>query len=84
MMRPFFQVDEQHLARLQAPLRDMLFSSTGSTPGLGRHDHEVIVSDEVAGRAQAVAVQRRADLAAIGEGNGGGAVPRLHQAAWYS
>jgi hypothetical protein len=32
MMRPFFQVDEQHLARLQAPLGTMLLFSTGSTP----------------------------------------------------
>jgi hypothetical protein len=41
--------------------------------------HEVVVSDQVAGRPQAVAVQRGTDLAAVGEGNGGGAVPRLHQ-----
>jgi hypothetical protein len=47
--------------------------------GFGRHDDEVVVGDDVARRAQAVAVQRRADLAAIGEGNGGRAVPRLHQ-----
>ncbi len=46
---------------------------------LGRHDDEVVVGDDVAGRTQAVPVQRCADLAAIGEGNGCRAVPRLHQ-----
>ena len=35
--------------------------------------------DEIARRAQAVAVERGADLAAVGEGDRGGAVPRLHQ-----
>ncbi len=34
--------------------------------------------DEIARRAQPVAVQRGADLAAVGEGDRGGAVPRLH------
>ena len=34
--------------------------------------------DEIARRAQAVAVERGADLAAVGEGDRGGAVPRLH------
>ena len=34
---------------------------------------------KIARWAQAVAVERGADLAAVGEGNGGRAVPRLHQ-----
>jgi hypothetical protein len=46
---------------------------------LGAHDDEVVVGDQVARRAQAVAVQRGADLAAVGEGDRGRAVPRLHQ-----
>ena len=44
----------------------------------GEHD-EVVVGDEIARRAQAVAVERRADLAPVGEGHRGRAVPRLHQ-----
>ena len=39
----------------------------------------VVVGDDEARRAQAVAVERGADLAAVGEGDGGRAVPRLHQ-----
>ncbi len=35
--------------------------------------------DDVAGGAQAVAVEGSADDAAVGEGDGGGAVPRLHE-----
>ena len=44
----------------------------------GEHD-EVVVGDEIARGPQAVAVERRADLAAVGEGDRGRAVPRLHQ-----
>ena len=40
---------------------------------------KVVVRDDVTGRAQAIPVQRRADLTAIGEGNSGRTVPRLHQ-----
>ena len=39
----------------------------------------VVVGDDVARRAQAVAVQGRADLAAVGEGDRRRPVPRLHQ-----
>jgi hypothetical protein len=74
-----FKVDQQHLARLQAPLLDDLFSGNRQHAGFRRHDHPVIVGDDIAGRTQAVAVERRADLAAVGEGHRGRAVPRLHQ-----
>ena len=39
----------------------------------------IVVGDDVARRAQAVAVERRADLAAVGEGDRRRPVPRLHQ-----
>ena len=47
--------------------------------GLRGHDHLVVGGDHVARRAQAVAVERGADLQAVGEGDRGRAVPRLHQ-----
>ncbi len=72
-------VDQQHLARLETPLGDDVFLFHRQHAGFGRHDDPVILGDQVARRAQTIAVQRRADLAAIGEGDGGGAVPRLHQ-----
>ena len=72
------QVDQQHLARLQAPLADDPLFRDRQHAGLRRHDHQTIVGDDVAGRAQAVAVERGADLAAVGESDRGRAVPRLH------
>ncbi|MNU94222.1 hypothetical protein D3C71_841800 [compost metagenome] len=73
-----FQVDQEHLARLQAPLLDDAVFGDRQRAGFGRQDDHVVIGDQVAGRAQAVAVQRGADLAAIGERDRGGAVPRLH------
>ena len=72
------EVDQQHLARLQAPLGDDLLLGNRQHAGFRGHHDEPVVGDEVARRAQAVAVERGADLAAVGEGHGGGAVPRLH------
>ena len=74
------KVDEQHLAGLQPPFLDDGFLGDRQHAALGGHDDQAIVGDEVARGPQAVAVERGADLAAVGEGHGGGAVPRLHQA----
>ena len=57
----------------------MLSSLHRQRAGFGRQDDAVVVGDEVARRTQAVAVERRADLLAIGKADGGRAVPRLHQ-----
>ena len=43
------------------------------------HDHVILVGDHEAGRTQTVAVERRADLAPVGEGDRRRTVPRLHQ-----
>ena len=73
------QVDQQHLAGLQPPLLNDLFLGQRQDARLGGHDDLVVVGDEVAGRTQAVTVERRADVDAVREAHGGGAVPRLHQ-----
>ena len=75
----FVEVDQQHLARLQPPLGDDVLLRDRQHAHLGRHDDAVVAGDEIARRAQAVAVERGADLAAVGEGDRGRAVPRLHQ-----
>ena len=75
----FLQVDQQHLAWLQPPLADDAFFRHGQHAGLGRHDHMIVVGHDVACGTQAVAIQRRADLAAISEGDRRRTVPRLHQ-----
>ena len=72
-------VDQQHAAGLEAPFGDDLFFGNRQHAHFRGHDHQAVLGDEIARRTQAVAVERRADLAAVGEGDGGGAVPRLHQ-----
>lgn len=79
-----FQVDQEHLAGLQAPLLDDAVFGDGQRAGLGGQDHHVVVRHQITGRAQAVAVQRGADLAAVGEGDGGGPSQGSIMAAWYS
>ena len=79
MMRPCSMIDQQHAAGLEAPFGDDLLFGNRQHAHFRGHDHEAVVGDEIARRTQAVAVERRADLAAVGEGDGGGAVPRLHQ-----
>ncbi len=74
-----FEVDQQHLARLQAPLGDDPRFLDGQHTRLGGHDHLVVGGDHVARRPQAVAVEGGADPDAVGEGDRGRAVPRLHQ-----
>ena len=71
------QVDHEHLARLQAPFADDFVLWKRQHAGFRRHDDEVIVGHTIARRAQAIAVQRGADLAAVGEDNRGRAIPRL-------
>jgi len=73
------QVDQQHLARLQAPLLDDALLRDRQHAGFRGHDDQVVVGHQITRRPQSVAIERGADLAAIGEGHRGGAVPRLHQ-----
>ena len=62
------------------PLRTTFVGRLVHHAGLrAEHDPAVLGLQPAAG-AQAVAVERRADHAAVGEGDRGGAVPRLHQA----
>ena len=72
-------IDQEHLAGLQAAFLLDVFGFYGQHAGFRRHDDQVVVGDQIAGGAQAVAIERCADDAAVGEGDGGGAVPRLHE-----
>ena len=75
----FFEVDQQHPAGLQTPFAGDFFLRHRQHAGFGGHDHVVVVGDDVARRPQPIAVEGGADLAAVGEGDGRGSVPRLHQ-----
>jgi hypothetical protein len=71
------QVDQEHLAGLQAPLLDDARLGDRQHARLAGHHHQVVVGDDVARGAQTVAVERGTDLLAVGEHHRRRAVPRL-------
>ena len=76
---PGIQINQQHAAWLQAPFVANAFFRNWQYAHFGCQDHLVIMGDDVARWAQAIAVQRGANLPAIGEGNGGWPIPGFHQ-----
>ena len=72
------QIDEEHLAGLQAPLLDDSLLGHGQAAAFRAHDHEVVRSDDVARGPQAVPVERRPYLAPVRKRYRSGSVPRLH------
>ena len=74
------EVDEEELAGLQAALALDVGRRLVHHAGLRAQDDPAVLGLQPAAGAQAVAVQRRADHAAVGERDRRGAVPRLHQA----
>ena len=72
------EVDQEHLAGLQPPLLDDPALGDRQHAGFRGHDHQAVVGDDVARRAEAVAVEGGADLPAVGEDHRRRAVPRLH------
>ncbi len=78
-MRPCSVSTRNILPGCRRPRWTMVSGSSSSTPdSRGEHD-EAVVGHGVAARAQAVAVEDRADERAVGEADVGGAVPRLHE-----
>ena len=76
---PGHRVDEQHPPRLEAVVDDDVARIQVEHPRLGGEHEQAVPRQRVARRAQAVAIERRADLAAVGEGDRRRAVPRLQQ-----
>ena len=73
-------VDGQHLVRPELPARNRPAVGERDDARLGGAGDEPALDDRVAERPQAVAVERRADDAPVGEDDPGRPVPRLHQA----
>ncbi len=73
------EVDEEHAPRLQAPLLDHVVRLEVGHAELARGDHESAARGHVLHGAQAVAVERRADVAAVGEAQRRRPVPRLDE-----
>ena len=73
------RVQQEHAAGVDALLEQDLLRRYVQHADLGGHDEAVVGRDEIAERPQAVAVEHRADAVAVGEGDEGGPVPRLHR-----
>ena len=73
-------VDEEQLARLQAPAPQHVLARLVEHAGLRRQDDPAVLRLHPAAGPQPVAVERRADHAAVGEADRRRPVPRLHQA----
>ena len=74
-------VHEEDAAGVQALLEEHALGGNVEHAHLGGHDDHVVLGDVVARGAEPVAVEHGADHRAVGEGDGRGAVPRLHEAA---
>ena len=73
------KVDLEHLARSQAAARQDVLGAHLDGAHLARQHKATITRHVVAGRAQAVAVEGGAQGTAVGKGNSGRTVPRLHE-----
>ena len=77
--RAFLEINEEHPARLQSAFGLYVGGIDGDHAHFAGHNHAVIVREIIATRAQAVAIEHGADVFSVGERDGRGAVPRLHQ-----
>ena len=80
MMRPCSRSTRNMRPGCSRPLSITFSGGNVEHADLGRHDDQVVLGDVIARRPQAVAIEHRADVRAVGEGDRGRAVPRLHQA----
>ena len=71
-------VNQQHFPRGQTTFLQNIFRGYFQNPHFGGHDHLAAFGDNVARRAQTVAIKRGADFSAIGKGHGRRTVPGLH------
>ena len=71
------EIDDQHLSGAEAAAVDDCFRIEIDESGLGAEDDKIVLGDEVSARAQAIAIEDRADQIAISESNRGRAIPWL-------
>lgn len=74
-----FEIDEEHLARLQAALDLDVVGIDVEHAHFAGHDDLVVVGDVVAAGTQPVPVQTGSDEVSVGEGDARRSVPRLLQ-----
>ena len=73
------KVDLEHLARSQAAARQDVLGTHLDGAHLARQHKAAVTRHVVASRAQTVTVEGGTQGAAVGKGNGGRTVPRLHE-----
>ena len=73
------EIDQEHLARLEAALLFDIGRVDVEYSNFARHDDAVVVRDVVAAGAEAVAVEGRSNDVAVGERDRRRAIPRLLQ-----
>ena len=76
---PLLEIHKEDPAGLKPTFSHDSFRSDVENPHFGGHHDKVVVGENPARRAQPVAIEHGADLAAIGERDRGGAVPRFEQ-----
>ena len=74
-----YSIDDQHPARPQTVFFDNGRRIQIDDADLGGQNDRIILSNVIAGRPQAVAVQSGADSASVGKGHGGRSVPGFDQ-----
>ena len=75
-----FEVDQKHAARLESTLLHDASGVDDNRAHLRRHNAFVVIGDVEAGGAKPVPIEHGANVMAIGKGNGGRAIPGLHEA----
>ncbi len=75
----FIQIDQQHLAGLEAPFAGDVFFGEGQHAAFRGEHHQILLRGAPARRPQAVAIKTGAYLLAVGEAHGSRSIPRLHQ-----
>ena len=73
------RIDQKYLARLQPALIENSRVGNIQNSHFGSHDHQAVFGHQVTGGSETVTIQDSADTLAIGESDGGWAVPWLHQ-----
>ena len=77
---PRFKVDQEHAAGLEPALLHDARGIDDDRAHFRSHDALVVVGDVKAGGAKPVPVEHGANVVAVGKGDGGRAIPGLHQA----
>jgi len=73
------QIHNKHLPGLKAALFQHIFRRHRKRPRLRRHDNPTVLGQGVPRGPEAIPIQQRANDGAVGERNGGWAVPGFHE-----